>query len=156
MDRAVIESTDDTTAKARTAHEQVVDEVERAQPFGLSSRPPDGAMGVVVYVDEDHPVVIQSGDRRYVLTGLAAGGVALHDASLRTYVKLNNDNTIELAGATIRLGVAGTPEPAVLGTALLTWLATHTHAGVTPGPGASGPSALPTTGITSASVTVQP
>jgi hypothetical protein len=50
---------------------------------------------------------------------------------------------------------AAITEFAVLGTTLMTWLTTHIHSGVTTGPGASGPPAVPPTGILSTSVKVK-
>ncbi len=65
----------------------VRDGVEHFEPYGFTSCPADapsdgrGAEAVVVDLGgcPDHPVAIVVGDRRYRLTGLEKGEVAIHD-----------------------------------------------------------------------------
>ena len=65
----------------------VRDGVEHFEPYGFTSCPQDapsdgrGAEAVVLDLGgcPDHPVAIVVGDRRYRLTGLAKGEVAIHD-----------------------------------------------------------------------------
>lgn len=60
---------------------ETVDDVEHFEPYGLTSRATPGAEAVVISVGglADHPVAIVVADRRYRVTGLAAGEVCLHD-----------------------------------------------------------------------------
>ena len=60
---------------------EVLDGVERPTQYGFTSHPHPGAEVVLLAVggNRDHGVAICVGDRRYRLTGLAAGEVALHD-----------------------------------------------------------------------------
>lgn len=57
------------------------DGVEHLQDYGLASRPHEGAEGVVLSLagTECHKVVIAVADRRYRLTGLKTGEVAIYD-----------------------------------------------------------------------------
>ena len=168
IDRAALVSTTTNAAQVLLEADFVLDDVERAQPFGLTSMPPAGATCVVASVDEDHPIVIQTGDARFTLAGVPSGGVALHDQA-GNRVLLNNDGTIEIIGSvsltvnaptvtivadtTLQLGTDGTPEPAVLGDKLIHWLENHHHNNSGAPPDLI---AMPTTGIRSATVTVQP
>lgn len=54
---------------------------ERISEYGFTSVPLPGAQGVAVFVGglRDHGLIIATGDRRYRLTGLAGGEVAIHD-----------------------------------------------------------------------------
>jgi phage baseplate assembly protein V len=65
----------------RALEGEVLDRVERHQEYGFTSHPQPGAEGVVVAVGglRSHAIVIAVEDRRYRLTGLKAGEVALHD-----------------------------------------------------------------------------
>lgn len=58
-----------------------LDRVERHQEYGITSRPHPGAEGVMVSVGglRGHSLVIAVEDRRYRLSGLQAGEVALYD-----------------------------------------------------------------------------
>jgi phage baseplate assembly protein V len=57
------------------------DGVERLQNYGFTSNPQTGAEGVALAVGgtRNHMVVIAVDDRRYRLTGLASGEVAIYD-----------------------------------------------------------------------------
>lgn len=57
------------------------DEAERFQDYGMTSVPHDGAEAVVLCIGglRSHAIAIRVDDRRYRLTGLAAGEVALYD-----------------------------------------------------------------------------
>ena len=56
-------------------------EVERFQEYGFTSVPHAGAEVVAIHPggNRDHAIVITAGDRRYRLTGLAGGEMAIHD-----------------------------------------------------------------------------
>lgn len=58
------------------------DNVEHFEPFGFTSKPLAGAEHVTVFMDGDrsHGITVVVADRRYRLTGLQDGEVALHDA----------------------------------------------------------------------------
>ncbi|MDF7777837.1 phage baseplate assembly protein V [Sphingomonas sp. AOB5] len=61
--------------------DEVLERVERFQDYGITSVPRRGAEGVVLGVGglRSHAIAICVGDRRYRLTGLQEGEVALHD-----------------------------------------------------------------------------
>lgn len=60
---------------------QVLDQVEQAQPYGLSARPLPGAEAVLVALAgrPEALVAVQVADRRYRRTNLEPGEVVLHD-----------------------------------------------------------------------------
>lgn len=60
---------------------EVKDGVEHFEPYGFTSHPQTGAEALGAFFDGDrsHGVVICVADRRYRLTGLAAGEMAIHD-----------------------------------------------------------------------------
>lgn len=60
---------------------EVKDNVEHFEPYGFTSNPKGGAEAVAVFLDGDrsHGIAIVVADRRYRLTGLQTGEVALHD-----------------------------------------------------------------------------
>jgi phage baseplate assembly protein V len=68
-------------AQVQLLADEVHDDVERVQQYGYTSVPLPGAEGVVVFAggNRDHGLLIAVDDRRYRLTGLAAGEVALYD-----------------------------------------------------------------------------
>lgn len=72
--------------------DEVRDQVERFQNYGLTSVPHAGAEGIYLSLNgsRDHGVVICVDDRRYRLTGLADGEVALYDdIGQRVHLKRN-------------------------------------------------------------------
>lgn len=77
------------------------DNLERFQEYGFTSVPHAGAECVVVYAGggRSHGLVIAVEDRRYRLTGLADGEVALYD-DLGSKVVLKRGNVIEVTAAT--------------------------------------------------------
>lgn len=108
---------------------------ERPQPYGLSTHPPVGAEAWIGCVGgrRDQAVVLLVGDRRYTLTSLAEGEVALYSESeARIVLKANGD--IEIApGGTGKVKISTDVE--VTGTITASTdvvgggkhLATHTH-----------------------------
>lgn len=60
---------------------EVKDAVEHFEPYGFTSNPQPGAEAVTLFFggDRSHGVAIVVADRRYRLTALASGEVALHD-----------------------------------------------------------------------------
>lgn len=83
--RAVVNLVNDSLAlqgvQVSLLADEVRDNVERFQNYGLTSHPHPGAEGIVVCVggSRDHAVVIACDDRRYRLVGLEQGEVALYD-----------------------------------------------------------------------------
>lgn len=120
--------------------EETTDEVEHFEPYGFTSRPKAGSEAIVLKVGADggHPVAIVVGDRRFRVTGLAEGEVAIHnDATPASTItlKANGDIVVDHQGDLL-LG-AGSTEKAVLGDALSTWLTTLLSVSTAMGP--SGP-----------------
>lgn len=72
--------------------DELRDRVERFQEYGFTSHPHPGAEAVAVFVggDRGHGLVVAVDDRRYRLTGLAQGEVALYD-DLGNVVALRRD-----------------------------------------------------------------
>jgi len=68
------------------------DDVERFQNYGMTSRPKDGAEAIVLCVGglRSHAIAIVVDDRRFRLTGLEEGEVALYD-DLGQVVHLKRD-----------------------------------------------------------------
>lgn len=132
--------------------DEVRDDVERFQQYGLTSHPHPGAEALVVCVagSRDHAVVVAVDDRRYRLQGLQQGEVALYtDEGDR--VLLKRGGVIELTAATkVRIAspllectgdvtVAGTVTAGVDVVADGISLVGHVHGGVDTGTGESGP-----------------
>lgn len=83
--RAVLQAVNDDTScqtvQITALKGEVLDNVERPTQYGFASHPHPGADVVLLAVggNRDHGLAICVGDRRYRLTGLQAGEVALHD-----------------------------------------------------------------------------
>lgn len=168
IDRAALLKTSSNGDQIQLEAGFILDEVERAQQFGVTSTPPVGSTCVIGLVDEDNPVILQVGDARYTLSGVASGGVALHDQA-GNKVHLNNDGTIVVqasvsitinapvvnvtSATAINVGTASGAEYIPLGTQLLNWLAAHHHNSSGAAPDLT---AHPLTGILSTTVKVQP
>lgn len=89
--------------------EQVLGQVERIQEYGLTSRAHPGAEAIMLRVggDPGHPLVVAVGDRRYRLTELAPGEVALYD---------DQGQVVHLQRDKMRLSTGGTGNPIELAT----------------------------------------
>ncbi|MBA4781159.1 phage baseplate assembly protein V [Blastomonas sp.] len=102
--RAIVRLVDDATKAQSVQIELLEDEtqdaVERYQDYGFTSVPHPGAEAVAVAVGglRSHMIVIKVEDRRYRLTGLEAGEVALFD-DLGQMVKLGRER-IEIVSET--------------------------------------------------------
>lgn len=72
------------------------DAIEHFEPYGFTSRPLAGAEPIILEIggSPDHHVAICVADRRYRLTGLAGGGVAMYD---------NGGHIVKLTSAGITL-----------------------------------------------------
>lgn len=91
---------------------EVRDGVERFQQYGFTAHPLPGAEAAVVFLggNRNHGIVIAVDDRRYRLTALAAGEVALYDDLGKSLVfKRNGDIEINATRVLINgnLEVAG-------------------------------------------------
>jgi len=121
----VTESTRLRTVQAQYASDDVRD-AEHFEPYGFTSRAAPGAEAIGLSVGGEHTVVICVADRRYRLTSLAEGEVALYDAE-GSSVTLKADGKIVIdAAATIELG-AGATEALVRGTSFRALYNAHTH-----------------------------
>ena len=120
--------------------------LERFQQYGFTSHPKVGAEALVLHLggSRDHGVVIAVDDRRYRLTALAEGEVALYDdqGSRVHLVRADPANrkpaAIVIESGLIELG-AGATEPVVLGQSFAALFNAHTH------PTPNGPSGPPAT-----------
>lgn len=83
--RGVITSADDSkkmqVANLRLENGYEPSEIEHWHPYGFTFAPQSGAevVALALHGNRDHVIVIPGADRRYRLTGLANGEVALHD-----------------------------------------------------------------------------
>ena len=77
------------------------DGVEHFEPYGYTSRPHAGAEALLQFFggDRSHGVAFMVADRRYRLTGLESGEVALYD-DLGTKIVIKRGNVIEVTAAT--------------------------------------------------------
>lgn len=141
--RAVVERVDDSktlqSLQLGVLDGEPVEDAERFQPYGMTSKPTAGAEAVVVFPDGDrsHPLVIAVDDRRYRLTGLADGEVALYsehgqtvllkaDGSVQVNaasvlvdaddVRIDADNTVEVVGTSVLLGADTAIDGVIKGT----------------------------------------
>ncbi len=102
--RAIVRLVDDARQAQEVQIELLADEsqdaVERFQNYGLTSVPHTGAEALVVFAGglRSHGVVLAVEDRRYRLTGLEDGEVALFD-DLGNIIKLGRER-IEMTAVT--------------------------------------------------------
>jgi len=100
--RAIIKAVDDAPQAQRMQlglfADEVRDSVERFQEYGFTSVPHPDAEAVCVFPggSRSHGVIIAVEDRRYRLTGLSAGEVALYTDE-GDYIKLKRGNQIEIS-----------------------------------------------------------
>ena len=85
-------------------------ELEHFEAYGITSHPLKGAEGVTLFFsgDRSHGVAILIGDRRYRLTGLAPGEVALYD-DLGQKVHLTRSGIV-INGAGLPVTITNTPK----------------------------------------------
>jgi phage baseplate assembly protein V len=127
VSRAVVKRVDDgkkrQLVQAGLLEGETRDGLEHFQPYGFTSVPLAGAEGVALFVggERDHGLVVAVDDRRYRLTGLENGEVALYtDEGDKLVIK--RGGTIEVTAATKvvvttpLVELAGNTEAAVKGT----------------------------------------
>lgn len=95
------------TLQMRLLAKEVKDDVEHFEPYGFTSAPASGAEGIALFLDGDrsHGIVVVVADRRYRLTGLATGEVALHD-DLGQKVHLTRAGIVVHSAALVRVEAA--------------------------------------------------
>ncbi len=86
---------------------ETLDDVERYQQYGSTSVPHPGGecIGVSLGGNHNHSIVIATGDRRYRLTGLEQGEVALYSDE-GDYVKLKRGRVVEVVTETFLVKAA--------------------------------------------------
>jgi phage baseplate assembly protein V len=84
--------------------DETKDAVERFQQYGFTSVPLEGAEALVVFLagGRDHGIVFAIDDRRYRLTQLEAGDVALYN-DLGTKIVLGRHDTVTITADTLQL-----------------------------------------------------
>lgn len=103
--RGVLKLLDDSKkvqiAQALVGKEETRDELERLQEYGFTSVPQDGAELVIGFVGgrRDHGVVLKCDDRRYRVTGLQKGEVAVY-TDQGDKVVFKRGGTIEFTAST--------------------------------------------------------
>lgn len=93
----------------RLLSDEVKDGVEHFEPYGFTANPHSGAEAVTLFFggDRSHGVALVVGDRRYRLTGLQPGEVALYD-DLGQSVHLTRDGMV-IDGAGLPILIHNTP-----------------------------------------------
>jgi len=157
LSKAIVSLVNDSTnmqlIQIEILKDEVKDNVERVQDYGLTSFPRKGAEALIGFINgnKDHGVAIKVDDSRVRPKNLQEGEVVLyHESGSKIYMKSNGDINIESAGKvtldgdSIELG-SGVLEKLIKGDSFLTFFNSHVH--VVPG---IGPSAVPTAPMTSA------
>jgi phage baseplate assembly protein V len=100
--------------------------IERVQNYGFTSVPLPGAEAVTLFVGghRDHGLAVAVDDRRYRLTGLQEGEVALYHKD-GAKILLKSDGTVEVTADQIKL--AGSSSSAILGETFKDLYNEHTH-----------------------------
>lgn len=131
--RSVIRSVNDDLGRQLAQIEimkgELRDAVERMQEYGFTSVPHAGADAAVVFVsgNREQGIIIAVDDRRYRLTGLAAGEVAIHDDQgqkvhlTRTGIVVDTPFDLSAAvGGDVDVGVGGSVTATVVGAVSVT------------------------------------
>lgn len=84
--------------------DEVKDGLEHFEPYGYTSNPHPGAEGLTAFIggDRSHGVVICVSDRRFRLTGLKSGEVALHTDE-GDFIHFKRNRVIELQTLTLQI-----------------------------------------------------
>lgn len=111
ISRAVVETIKDNqglqSMQVSLLADEVQDDVERFQNYGLTSVPPKGSEGVLVCPggDRSHGILIAVDSRTYRLKGLAEGEVALYTDE-GDFIKLKRGNEIEISTQTLNINAS--------------------------------------------------
>lgn len=116
--------------------DETLDDIERFQNYGFTSHPKPGAeaIGLSIGGDRGHTVVIAVDDRRFRLTALEEGEVAIYDDQgqkvhlARDGIQIFSEGTVSVEGGMIELG-EGAAESVVLGDSFAAIYNAHTHTG---------------------------
>lgn len=106
VSRAVLEAVKDTdgiqTNKLCLLAEEIRDGLERFQNYGFTSHPKVGAEAVAVFPggDREHGIIIAVDDRRFRLTELVEGEVAMYTDEAGHKIVLKRGGKFEIANAT--------------------------------------------------------
>jgi phage baseplate assembly protein V len=122
---------------------EVYSAIERLQEYGFSSVPQAGAEAIVLSLNGDrgHGVVIVAADKRYRLTGLESGEVALHDDQgqmiviKRDGIEITAQNVTVNSDMTVNGTITATTDVIGGGKSLKL----HTHTSAAPGSPTSAP-----------------
>jgi len=99
------------TAQAQLLAEEVLDDVERIQNYGLTSCPPEGSEAVIVFQggNRDHGLIVAADNRKYRVRGLKSGEVCLYTDE-GDQIALKRGNLIEVTTKTLRIDAAAAVE----------------------------------------------
>lgn len=145
--RCILTAIDDSRASQVVQVSLMADEsrdgLERMAEYGFTSVPLPGAEGVALFVggDRGHGIVVATADRRYRLTALEGGEVALYD-DLGHIVKLSRTGIV-IDGGGHDIAISNASDVTVTGCNVTVTggdvladgisLKTHVHTGVTTG-----------------------
>lgn len=106
---AVNAATKMQSLQMRLMADETKSDVEHFEPYGWSSNPHAGSEGIALFPDGDrsHGFVVVVADRRYRLTGMQGGEVAVHD-DLGQKVHLTRDGIV-IDGAGLPMIFTNTP-----------------------------------------------
>jgi phage baseplate assembly protein V len=97
---AVDDTTDIQTCKVSTLHNDVQDNVERLQPYGLTSHPDDDSEALVLSLDaqRDNAIIIVTDSGKHRVKGLKKGEVCVYSQHGQS-ITLKVDGSIDIIGA---------------------------------------------------------
>lgn len=95
------------TIQASLLADETKDKLEHFEPYGFTSNPQPGAEILAGFLDGDrsHGIVICATDRRYRITGLQSGEVAIYTDEGDSIV-LHRNNTMTLTTQTLNINAA--------------------------------------------------
>jgi len=114
---------------------EVIPDVPVFHNIGFMSRPASGGRPEAIVISiggaSGHPVVVATRDSR-LSASLAEDETIIHNSKSRVIIRASGEVLIDNGSGALALALKGDVDN------IKTWLATHTHSGVTTGPGASG------------------
>lgn len=107
---AVNAATKMQSIQVRLLASEAKDDVEHFEPYGFTSHPHAGAEGIALFFDGDrsHGALVVVADRRYRITGLRSGEMAIHD-DLGQKVHLTRSGIV-IDGAGLPITITETPK----------------------------------------------